>query len=172
MRTCIVGAAMLALVALAAGCAGNKATIKGNSISTDYTSYTIKTPPPPAWKRIDVEDCDAGFFNQRYSAVITVNSTCKDYQDASPEVLTRHLLFGIENQKINSRKAIAIAGREGLLTDVSGTLDGVPNHMKLMVVNRNYCTYDIILVTPPDSFDEAVATYDAVVASFNVKSSK
>lgn len=167
-----MGAAVLALAVLAAGCAGNKATIKGNSISTDYTSYTIKTPPPPGWKRIDVEDSDAGFFNQRYSAVITVNSTCKDYQDATPEVLTRHLLFGIGDQKIHSQKTVSIAGREGVLTDVSGTLDGVPNHLKLLVVNRDYCTYDIMLVTPPDTFEEAVAAFDALVASFNVKSSK
>jgi len=159
------------LMVLAVGCA-NKATIKGDTVRTDYTRYTIKTPKAPAWKRIDVKDCDVGYFHKRYAAVISINSTCEEYQDATPETLTRHLLFGLQDRKVHSQETISIAGREGVITDVSGSLDGVPSRMKMLVVNRSYCTYDITLVAPPETFAKAAKTFDALVASFNVISSK
>ncbi len=100
---------------------------------------------------------------------MSVNSTCgEEYRDAKPEVLTRHLLMGMTDKKIVEQKTLQIAGREGLVTQAEGKLDGVLRAIMAFVINRDWCTYDVTLIVAPDELEAVKQDFNSVVESFGV----
>jgi len=168
-RPSLLVAALLCLAFLA-GCGGAVKVGKGR-VETPYTRYSF-TPPGPDWRIMEVKDGNVAYYHAGTTAVITLNSTCKEYRDATPAVLTGHLLMGIEHRQVHGQQEVEIAGRTGLATDVSGALDGVKSRMLLTVFNRDYCTYDILLACPPESFEQVKGTVQHIVSSFRVEHSR
>lgn len=102
------------------------------------------------WRLVHQEGAAVGFFNDEVGGVIEANATCRDDADAAPlPTLTRHLLIGYTDRRIDSQKSVPLDGREALRTRGTARLDGVPVTLDLYVLKRNGCIFDLSYVAPP-----------------------
>jgi hypothetical protein len=117
----------------------------------------------PEWKKVDAKG-DLTFRSER-GGTIYANVECDKTDDAPLDVLTNHLLFGVDI-KDERRKEITLAGRKALRTRVQGEVDGVPVHLDTVVLMKNGCTYDLALIAAPERFAEVEEEFDRFVAGF------
>jgi hypothetical protein len=157
----------IALLALAAmpllGCASHPAYRDG--VYSDG-SVAFRTGPLPAeWRRARVHGGGVAFHHRRGGTVFA-NVLCDRPDDVPLDVLTNHLLFGIEEQREVSRQPLMLDGRAALRTRVDGKLDGVFVVLDLVVLKRDGCTYDLHLVAGPAAYPERKLDFDRFVEGF------
>ena len=111
------------LASLLAGC-GTRGTLTGDLYRDSQVAFRIG-PLPPEWRRVQVADGQLAFHHDE-GGTILAHATCEGRGDASLDVLTNHLLFGIEEPRERSRTPLSLDGRRALRTRVDGALDGVP----------------------------------------------
>lgn len=90
---------------------------------------------------------DEIYLNAKTSAFLSMDSMCRRYPDSSLESLSRQLLVPMTESVMQSQEKITLDGREGLMTKVSGTLDGVAVEAQFVVVRKNECIFDFSLVS-------------------------
>lgn len=143
-------------------------------VSTHYSNGLLKTrdtqyqiaEPKDTWKAISIKGIDRAWMNAD-KATLMINSSCHESSDPSLIALTGHLLIGMTDQQIIEQKTIPSSGREALESTVSVKIDGVERQMKIFVLKKDKCIYDIVLASPKSTFDIAVSDFDTLIASFN-----
>lgn len=103
------------------------------------------------WQRVHVGEGQLAFHHAG-GGTIAANATCEPREDVSLDVLTNHLLFGVENRRDEARVLFALDGRTAMRTHLDGTLDGVPVSLDLVVLKKDGCTYDFDLAATPRIF--------------------
>ena len=68
---------------------------------------------PFGYRRAGVSDNDVA-LESKTGQSIAVNSTCRQYDDASLQVLTRHLVMGFTEVNFVDREQLPLDGRESL----------------------------------------------------------
>jgi hypothetical protein len=152
---------MLAL--LLAGC-GTRGTLVGNVYRDGSLAFRIGTLPPE-WRRVQVADGELAFHHDD-GGTILAHATCEPRGDASLDVLTNHLLFGIEEAREQSRTPLSLDGRRALRTRVDGALDGVPIALDLVVLKKDSCTYDLELASSPEVFARRQPDFERFFTGF------
>jgi hypothetical protein len=158
------GAILALLTVLLAGCPSG--TFAGGVFRNARTAYRLG-PLPGQWHRINLPGGNVAFRHESGGSILA-NSLCRKSRDVSLDVLTNQTLFGFEERRERSRAHVTLDGRAALRTRVSGTLDGVPVELELLVLRKDGCIYDLQLVAAPASFDARIADFDAMVAAFQV----
>jgi hypothetical protein len=110
------------------------------------------TPAPklaslPGWEPVRAGDAAAAYHHEG-GGTIAASSTCGPADDVPLDVLTNHLLFGVEHKQERSRVPFTLAGRAALRTRLDGTLDGVPVSLDVVVLKKDGCTHDLMLIAP------------------------
>jgi hypothetical protein len=122
-------------------------------------------PLPADWARVQVADGHLAFHHAR-GGTILAHATCANRADVSLDVLTNHLLFGIEDRREVSRAVLALDGRAALRTRLDGTLDGVPVALDLVVLKKDGCTYDLGLAASPAVLPQRQADFERFFRAF------
>lgn len=162
----------LCIATLGSACIRSKGVLRGNEFQTGDTEYTVGDIPS-SWKRVSLHGADLAYVHKEDGSTLLVNSNCKKVEDAPLLALTYHLLIGMTEQKILEQKNVAIASREGLETTAEVKVDGVLRKLRVFVLKKDECVYDVVLSAAPDKFDAALEAYDATLKGFNVtKASK
>jgi len=133
---------LLALAFGLAACAG--ARFEGDVYSDSQTAYRIG-PLGPDWSRFHLSGSNLA-FEHRAGGSILVNSSCEGIKDVPLDVLVNQSLFGVQNKREAGRETFTLDGRAALRDRLSGTLDGVPVDLDLVVLKKDDCTYDLELV--------------------------
>ena len=124
---------------------------------------------PPAWERMELSQNDLAWHTPGTGHVLSVNSSCDQSQDASLEVLTRHLLSGFtERQQVEQRRVV-LDEREALRSHFQAKMDGVPVELLLLVLRKNGCVYDFTYVAPLGRFPDRVEDFEALVGGFHTE---
>lgn len=118
---------------------------------------------PASWERIR-NDGDSVAFHHAAGGTIVSAKSCNDGDDVPLDVLTNHLLLGIEGRKDRSRQELVLDGRAALRTALDATLDGVAVALDIVVLKKDGCTVDLYLVAPRSAFDERRADFDRFVS--------
>jgi len=156
--------ALPALLALAlAGC-GTRGALSGNLYRDGPLAFRIGSLPPE-WRRVQVADGQLAFHHAD-GGTILAHATCEARGDAPLDVLTNHLLFGIEAARERSRTPLSLDGRRALRTRVDGALDGVPIALDLVVLKKDGCTYDLELASSPQVFARRQADFERFFTGF------
>jgi hypothetical protein len=121
---------------------------------------------------VNLRGADLAFLYDHDGSTLLVNSKCDNAEDAPLAALTFHLLIGMTEQKIIEQKAILSSEREGLQTIAEAKLDGVKRKLKIFVLKKDYCIYDIVFASRPERFDEMSVAFDAMFKGFNVPGAK
>lgn len=116
------------------------------------------------WRRVLVQGGQLA-FHHRDGGTISVAGWCKDLEDVPLDVLTNHLLFGVEVSR-EERERITLDGRAALRTLVRGELDGVPIAMETVVSKKDGCTYDLQLIAGLSSFEKRQDDFERLVVGF------
>ncbi len=124
-------------------------------------------PVPSSWHQIDVSETRLAFRDDAAQALIAVGGRChRDGDDVPLEALTHHLFLHFTDRHIEDQQALALDGREALRTELSAELDGVPRSFVIVVLKKDGCVYDFMLITPPESIERSRADFDHFVAGF------
>lgn len=121
--------------------------------------------PGEGWAEVEPGGADHAWFNARLGAALYTDSNCGPrYRDVRVEDLSTEMVAGLVDAERQSDEGRTIAGREGRVRVTRGRLDGVEVTVGTAVVNRDACTYDVVVIAPPEGFDAARAGFDRVLA--------
>jgi len=136
-------------------------------------SYTV-TPPDSPWSKLSITKdpetietmrADLAFENPETGAIISLNSLCRKYSNASLEILTDNLMRGISGKKLSSRKTMPLAQADAMDSIFVGKMDGVDLQIRTVVLKKDGCTYDFIHISTLKRIDQS-GTFDSFLASF------
>jgi hypothetical protein len=153
------------VLCLAAGCASSARFSDG--IYDDGTVRYRVVAPGAGWERIKVGDNDLAFHNEGLGT-ISINSTCKNYEDLPAQALMNELLFGTRSRFYRTEEVVTVDGRGALHSVVDLELDGVPLTLEVYLVTKDGCVYDITRVSSRASYEPGRPTLHTFVRSFAV----
>ncbi|MCC6336970.1 MAG: hypothetical protein IT380_23625 [Myxococcales bacterium] len=151
------------LAVLFPACAGG---LKGEVFRKSAVAYRVSAPSADQFHRVDFSDNDLAWAANKGPHLLAMNAVCQGTDDASLEVLTRHLLFGFTEKERLSEQRQTVDGREALHTVWSAKLDGVPMELELVVLKRDGCVHDFTYVSPPGERPAHQEAFDALVKGF------
>ncbi|HEV8550447.1 MAG TPA: hypothetical protein VGQ57_15490 [Polyangiaceae bacterium] len=121
-------------------------------------------PIPASWRPIEVDDTLLAFRDDDAAATVAVNGRCGlDGDDVPLEALTHHLFLHFTDRKLMSQERFELDGRAALRTELSAALDGVPLRYRVVVVKKDGCVYDFMLM---DTASGGAGAFDRFVAGF------
>lgn len=124
---------------------------------------------PPVWERVKLSHNDLAWYTGETGHALSVNSTCREHEDAPLDVLTRHLLAGFTERLEVERREVVVDEREGLRSRYRAKLDGVPVELLFLVVKKDRCVYDFTYVAPLGRFEERLEGFESLVRGFHTE---
>lgn len=123
---------------------------------------------PTTWQQTAFNFKSLTFRHSEHASTIATNAFCgKNYEDASLEVLSRHLYMGIEHVKVESTREQMIDDRRALSTIWTGTVDGVSVKLETVSIQKNNCLFDFYYVASPETFSADQADFAHFVEGFS-----
>lgn len=144
------------------------ATVRNGELQKSGLRYSVQTLPE-GWRKLALADNDLAYVHDGTEHSLALNSTCEGYNDASLDVLTRHLIMGFTEVKTLEQSHFELDGRDALRTHVSAKLDGVPLEMGFVVLKKDGCVYDFTYLAPDGHFADQVAAFDSVIGHFHAE---
>lgn len=169
-RTAIAQWVAVASAGLMLGGCGASASFRGNIYDNGVVRYRVGSVGP-GWERVQVEDNDLSFYNERLGT-ISVNSTCKGYEDVPERALLNQLLFGTRERTYRVDETVTLDGRGALHDVVDLELDGVPLTIEVYLVKKDGCVYDISRVSSRSAFESGREALASLVRGFHVLSTR
>lgn len=121
----------------------------------------------PDYHRLEVDGVDLAYRDDLAMSTIAVNARCgKDADDVPLSSLTQHLFLHFTEREIRDQKEFTLNGRAALRTELSAKLDGVLQHFVMVVLKKNGCVYDFMLIAHPDHPEPSASVFDQFVAGF------
>jgi hypothetical protein len=130
--------------------------------------YETGTPDPAHWLRVEPGGADRAWYNGHLRASIYTDSNCGPrFLDGHPQLLLRHLMYGLDAPAELRDEPVGVGGRTGRLSVQRGALDGVEVQVGAIVFNRGACTYDMVYIAPPHGFDQGWSAFEDVFGGFS-----
>lgn len=163
-----IGVHLALLVLVLAGCAS--ASFVGGIYDDGVVRYRIGEPGP-GWQRVKVDDNDLAFHHPRFGT-ISVNSTCKDYDDVPESALMNQLLFDTRERVYRLEETVTLDGRGASHVVVDLELDGVPLTLEVYLMKKDGCVYDLTRISSREAFEPGRRDFQSVLAQFRVLRTK
>lgn len=157
-RVCL----LLGLV-LSVGC-GARATFDGANFHKSEVDYRVGRLGA-GWHRVKVKGNDLAFHRAMQGAM-SVNATCREYEDVPQQVLLNQLLFGTTQRKYLVDEEVTLDGRGARHAVVEAELDGVPVRLEMYVLTKSGCVFDLSYVS--DRSAPAAREFEAFVHAFQI----
>jgi hypothetical protein len=123
--------------------------------------------PADGWRRIDATSAPLAYRHDGHAATMMVNARCgEDGPDVPLVALHNHLFLTFTEREVQSQEVVPFDDREALHTVLTAKLDGVPMHYDVWVLKKDGCVYDLLLMAPAQTFDQARGDFQAVVRGF------
>ncbi len=149
---------------LGAGCAGGR-LVEGMYRDSAHR-YQIRIPTAP-WLPVSLDGATVAFRAPDLQAAMAFSVDCKAPELGGLPWIARHLFFGLQAKRIQSREAIHLRDTEGVRTRLVARLDEVPVEVEGVTVRRGDCLYDFMYVAPPATFPLGQADFQAFVESWS-----
>jgi hypothetical protein len=122
--------------------------------------------PPPGWTVIPDGRAALSLAHGDRPGAMLINPTCQGRElSRSPEVLMRHLLFGLRTPRLAERSAGTVNGLPADRAVFEGSTDSGPVRGEAIVVRSPACVYDFLYVAPPGAFEAGLEDFRAFVDS-------
>jgi hypothetical protein len=155
----------LGVLLLVAGACGGGGRYNGGVYDDGTVRYRVAAPL--GWERVAVGDNDLSFHHADLGT-ISINSTCRGYEDLPAQALMNELLFGTRERFYRTEDVVTVDGRGALHNVIDLELDGVPLTLEVYLVTKDGCVYDITRVSSREGFEPGRAALTAFVRSFQV----
>ena len=127
------------------------------------TGYLFSAPTE--WKSIDKGESDAA-YRLPSGAIMEMTSSCTRASAAPLEVLTKHLLLGSRNIRIERQERIKISDGDGLLTQLTSQNRGSPVFLNIIVFAERGCIFDLSLLGSRRFSETELSQYLQLARSF------
>jgi hypothetical protein len=154
-----------ALAVLIVGCGGSQ-SFRDRVYDNGSVRYRVG-PLADEFQEIAVSDNDLAWHHPRFGT-ISVNSTCKQYEDVPARALVNQLLMGTTERVYRVEETVTLDGRaaQHLLADVE--MDGVPVTIDIYLVVKDGCVYDLTHVAAREAAESARPLFQRFVSAFAV----
>ena len=123
-----------------------------------------------SWEEQRAGGADRAWFNADLSSTIYTDSNCaRRFRDGPLIDLSNHLIAGLAAGPPLREEVLTIDNRSALLRIYSGRMDGVRLQMGIVVLNKNRCTYDMLYLSPPSTFEDGWADFVGLISGFQVE---
>jgi hypothetical protein len=130
-------------------------------------SYRV-TQPSHLWQKIPQTPADHAWKNPRLHSTIYVKANCGSYfEDRTLGDSILSLTRGLHVSAPINQEEIQIANRKAMFQVMDSSLDGVPLRLGMLVVSKNNCLYDFLLIAPTKYFADGVADFLNTAQSLN-----
>lgn len=120
------------------------------------------------WTREESPEKALIFREKTTRSTIATDALCgENFDDASLEILSRHLIMGIDDLTMGTREKRMLADREALSTLWTGKLDGVAVSLQTVVLKKNTCLFDFYYIASPSDFAVSKADFEKFVNGFS-----
>jgi hypothetical protein len=129
---------------------------------------------------------DIAFEHRESGAIISLNSVCREYRNASLEDLTENLLMGLNTTGEIQTKEIELDGTKALEAHVEASMSGrspgnqkpskkkgkptedhEPVRVRTVVMQKHGCTYDLMYVATPSAFEKLTPVFERFLKGFH-----
>ncbi len=158
---------LTAALALSAASCGGGATYDGVRYRADDLVFRAG-PAPASWRRLETSHGRLAFRDDAARATVIVNGRCgRDGDDTPLIALTNHLFLQFTEREIESEETVPFDGREARRTVLTAKLDGVALRFMAVVMKKDGCVYDLVLMSEPSTFATARGPFERFVATFS-----
>lgn len=144
----VVGALWLLLQAPA--CASDLQLAEGR-FEHAGRGYSLRDPralaPEAGWRRVELEGAALAFRGPGGAALALV-TRCGDASRADARTLSRHLLFALEERRVEEEGPVETGTGGAYRRVVRARADGSPVRLETLTRVAGGCTFDWLLVTP------------------------
>jgi hypothetical protein len=159
--------ALACAAALSAGCGAE--TFRDSRYEGQGLAFRVG-PRPDSWARLEASHGLLAFRDEGLNATVLLNGRCGvDGEDVPLEALRRHLFLQFTEREVDEERLLSFDGREALYTTLRAKLDGVPKRFAALVLKKDGCVYDFVLVSDPGSFARARADFDRFAMGFHTE---
>jgi len=152
----------IASLAFGSGCVSVNIGPGKTERSADVTFAAPSTPFEP----IDGSKADGAWQNRKNGNTISFLSTCNDPADPTLEAVARELFTDLRDAKTITSETTTFNGREALLTEIEGRVDGVLTRIRALVFKKNACLYTLSYIGVARSFGEDRVGFDRFLKGF------
>lgn len=151
-----------------AGCAGRR--IEGGIYHSPKGFFVAL--PEGEWTVVEESASDLELRHRTASAAMLANAECGGRAPARAlDILSRHLLIGIQRRTTIERGEVSVDGRPAAHTVLDGRLAAKdePVRVETYVMKDERCIYDFAYAAPPGSFETWRAVFQRFVESFGTE---
>lgn len=172
------------LSVLSAGCGvlfGNVKPVTEKSTSVVSARFPVEASE---WKRLELQSIasdeketaqnaapDLAYQSSRTSSVISLNSSCRPSvkDETNLEVFTHEPFLGVTGISFREQKETRVSGEPAIETTIQGILEGEETRMRSVVVRKDMCLYDLLLVARPRHFPDDEGIFGKFVSSLRLR---
>lgn len=174
-------AVVVVLSAIISGCLFKSQPFKGVVSYRDGRVYLrpgryySDTPPyyrvgelPDGWERLSTRARTISWYNSSHRSSISTDAYCgRSVNSRSLASLGGDLITALSNRTFVEEREFELAGRGAQRQIVTGTLDGVPTQVNLVVVRKDGCVFDFYLVSQGEPPAGAEEDFEAFFGGFD-----
>ena len=123
----------------------------------------------------ELSQADVSFQSKKGRASISINSVCTKkpkiaHQDHL-KALAQELFLGLSQVEVLQERTLKVSQTEAYEITIQGTLHQTQVMMRVVLLEKNSCTYDLIFVSDPLEFKRFETDFNRFVDSFELTSS-
>jgi hypothetical protein len=122
-------------------------------------------------KAFSSEITDVAYQSKRTSAIISLNSSCRDGRETIPDVAPylRELLLGMTDVSERTENSREIAGADARESTVAGNMAGQATKIRALVLAKSGCIYDLMYISRPGLFPVHENDFNRFVSSLRLR---
>jgi hypothetical protein len=124
------------------------------------------TSPASPFSPIHSKNADGAWQNRHNGNSISYLSNCNDPVDPPLDMVTRELFAELSNLNILRNELSTFNGREALIEEVEGYVEGIKTRIHAVVLKKNNCIYTLTYVGVSSAFENDHPQFDAFLRNF------
>jgi len=146
---------------------GVKSYREGRVFLPEHRSYNVGELPR-GWYEIETDARAIAFYHDAYRSTMFTDAFCKDaFDDVSHEKLIAKMVGGLQGLQTISSKTFQLDERRALQKHFRGSLDGIEVGVVAVVVKKDQCLFDFVLVTPPQPEKQVTEDFEHFYQAFH-----
>ncbi|MFA4874536.1 MAG: hypothetical protein WC690_04270 [bacterium] len=120
------------------------------------------------WRALKTRARTISFYNEGLKASISTDAYCgKSVTDRTLDSLSGDIITALEKRQVTNEKNFTLNERGALRQHITGSVDGVPTDVDLVIVRKNYCVFDFYSVAPAGGNPDVKEAFETFFNGFH-----
>jgi len=129
--------------------------------------YTVGTLDD-TWKPFETRERVVAYYNKHLDTTLYTDAFCStSFDDLNHQQLITQKIEGLEDIVVISERTFSLDNRLAASRTVNARIDGVAVTIENVVVKKNVCLFDFVLISTPASFKEAQSSFQSFYEGFH-----